>query len=193
MDDLTDIIPLVASRVDGAPIEIVHEALRRAWREFCQKTEAWRILFQSSLYNKPSVFQIIVPQDTYLVRVVRVYVERDNSGEIDIHPDAYSVGGPITAPELTLKVDLGETGTLCAVAVVCPMPSLQDPPVNPSLLMQFSDGIADGAAAYLLQQTGKPWTDANQARLARESFLNAIAAAKSEIVKERKNTRVAFL
>lgn len=83
MQILTDLIPLVAPWVPGAPNNMIELELRDALIEFCEDTEAWTETVTMDQVADQAEYEISLTNEASIQRVMEVLVKTNTSQDYD--------------------------------------------------------------------------------------------------------------
>jgi len=163
VDDLYDLLPLLAAECPGVPTGLRRQALRIAGRQFLRDTEAWRET--STNAGAPTGYT----GNPQVLKVLRVTVAGE---EISLGAFRYSqVDG--------LTVDGGGTATTLCVF----LPARESSEYPQFILEQYGEGIAAAALAWLKSQLNKPWSDPAGAAVQMALSAAVVAKAKGRIAR----------
>lgn len=172
------LIPLVRQRVSGPLDSIIRQALIRAAIEFCKQSalihlerhfdevlEGQTVSFaQASSVNRQARQDVREPQVTgsVLHRIT-------SGGEILTPGEHYHVQ---SVESIRFLVTLHD---VCIIGAIEPLPTATLIPA--ALVEDYSEAMADGAAAILQIQPGKPWINPELAQINRAHFNEAAREA----------------
>jgi hypothetical protein len=175
MDDTTEwsafhefVMPFVA----GAPAVLVDIALRRAAKEFFERTHAW-IVTLDGIGIEVGVTEYPIELDWDFCGIYRVLkCEVDGS---ELHPGTgFSTNGPDV---LVLETEPETAITAGLVLTVALSPNDTASEIPAEWLRLHGMAIAEGACAHLFAMPKKPWTDPQQYGYHRSAFESAVGAA----------------
>lgn len=174
MKPLAEFYDFLLPELPGCTTLLLDHHLRQVAREFCDKTCAWRLPYDSiSLYGGTSTYEIDTPEfDSELVKLYSLNVAgrtvwRDSDREVegDDCPTYRRDQPPFElSPDLdliTLHRDLVPTGDIeNGLKVVGSMKPTQGATKLPDFLKsQYSEAIRFGVLSRLMVMGKKPWTD----------------------------------
>lgn len=194
--DFTTLANDVALDAQECPIPVIESALRRAVREFCEKTGLWaEDLAALALLADTAEYTLIAPEGAELVRVEKaryagVPLTVYSEAEMDAARTAWRDD---TGAGLYALVSLSR-----AVVRAYPVPSVDDANavvVRAALkpdrsattchddVEAWAEGVIAGALFYLKKMPGKPWTDREVAREYQHDFNEAIGDAMASVLR----------
>lgn len=177
---LAEFHDLLLPEVPGCTVAMLNLHLVHAARDFCQKTSAWRLPFDSvnlmaglATYDlEPSEPSSEVVRITSLTLGTELIWQSDEQREFQERADVAVVTPkyPRNSPPFTLSPDLleitlldGEAPTADLIAglqVVGAMkPSFKATVLPDFLLSQYSEALRFGTLSRLMVMAKKPWTD----------------------------------
>lgn len=186
-----ELIPLVRQRVSGPLDSIIRNAVVRAAIDFCKR---------SALVHFERQFGVVVAGQTVsfakassINRQARQDVREPQVTGSVIH--SITAGGEILTPGTQYHVQSAESirflvgcADVVIVGAIEPLPSATLIPA--ALVEGYSEGLADGAAAILQLQPGKPWTNPELAQLNQSRFNDAVRDAYRFRVEQSPNARI---
>lgn len=183
----------MVQRLPGCTDEVMEQALRDAWRDFCIRTEWWRPALDLNLVAEQTVYPLTLPSASHIQRIAGVFsrTEDDVTNRLDGRPlpaTAYDVlnNDQTGIVSLYLKWTPREaaTGAIRVRPILVPKLATQAPPPV-WILERWGDALASGAVWALAKQSGKPWSDPKAEALVyapRNEFMRAVAQARKENV-----------
>lgn len=187
LNKLEDLLPRTAVRLRNCPAAVQLMALRAAWREFCDRSDAWREDEVMDLVADQLAYTLPIQWEAECRRVVKAFVRsaddvtagRDGQ---EIPPDRYTMKDDGATAVLTFSLapaSVAVTGGLLArVALVPYADSIENPP--PERTNYGGAMLVSGALAHLYQQKGKAWFDENLFEAESERFTRAIVQASRD-------------
>jgi hypothetical protein len=172
---LTTLDPYIVPRVSGAPLSLVHQAVRRVFRDFCRDTEIWRYVVNTLTVADQAYYAITPPTGTSLWKLLSVEVEETPVNCELMEP----------ADEGITFEDAPSTSDDALEIVVIVLPDMATTSAPGWMLDRFGDGIVSGALGYLLGMADRPWFNAQAAVQELGRFREAIVAARIEKVQSR--------
>lgn len=188
-------LPDVRVHVPDAPDPLVRQALRRASRQFCRRTRAWRA-WVTCTAGDPREYTMTLPTGAAVVRIERVTVDRKPLDLVPFHwpehdpiehADAEDVG--VVSEDLATLVVTGPEITGDIRALLSLMPTRQATGVGDFVAERYLEAIASGAASDLLRTRGADWYDPQAANICEGQFQAGIAQACDDVTKWHTSTR----
>lgn len=188
-------LPDVLVHVPDAPDPLARQALRRASRQFCRRTRAWRV-WVASVLGVAGRYAMTLPSGSQVVRIERVTLDRAPLPNVPFHwpehdPDTYSddedVG--VVSADLATLIVTGPVLTGDVRAFLSLMPTRAATGVSDFVAERYLETIANGAASDLLRTTGADWYDPQRAGICESVFQSGIAQACDDVTKWHSSTR----
>ena len=186
-----EMIPLVRQRVSGPLDSIIRNAVVRAAIDFCKR---------SALVHFERQFDVVAAGQTVsfakassINRQARQYAREPQVTGSVIH--SITAGGePLTAGS-HYHVQSAESirflVSLTDVVIIGAIEPLPTATLIPAALIEgYAEGLADGAAAILQMQPGKPWTSPELAQLNQARFNDAVREAYRFRVEQSPSARI---
>lgn len=185
------LIPLVRQRVSGPLDSIIRQAIIRAAIDFCKR---------SALIHLERQFDEVIEGQTVsfakmscINRQARQYVREPQvtgsvihcitSKGVPLHPGAdYHVQ---SAESIRFLVTLQN---VCVIGAIEPL--LTATLIPEALVEDYAEAMADGAAAILQLQPGKPWASPELAQLNTASFNEAVRDAHRFRIEQTPNAQI---
>ena len=199
-----DLYPFLSAELSNCTNPVMLQALQRAGREFCQRTEAWweqlapiNLVADTVNYRIPSTFDAEIPR----IKEVRINtaasIANGDKGSL-IDPYYYSftpirrrneLGTILAENTLTLDDSLepDEAVTSGLEVAVYLVPFLASQGADPAFLNKWAEAIVGRALALLLTSPKKPWTNAQQAGVHQFEFIRGVGRARAEKIKGYKS------
>ena len=186
-----EMIPLVRQRVSGPLDSIIRNAVVRAAIDFCKR---------SALVHFERQFDVVAAGQTVsfakassINRQARQDVREPQVTGSVIH-GIIAGGEPLTAGS-HYHVQSAESirflVSLTDVVIVGAIEPLPTATLIPAALIEgYAEGLADGAAAILQMQPGKPWTSPELAQLNQARFNDAVREAYRFRVEQSPSARI---
>lgn len=172
---LTTLDPYIVPRVAGAPLPLVHQAVRRILRDFCNETEVWVHQQDVLTVADQAYYAFDPPEDTVFWKLESVQID-----EIDQYLECLKVDDEgITFQNAPTEADQ----TIEVKFSVKPDIDCANAPGW--LLDRYADGIVSGAIAYLRGMAGSPWFNAQDFQLEHQRFRSAISDARIQKLQSR--------
>lgn len=187
LSNYRELLPRMIDHLRGCNQDrIPINALKDAGREFCRRTEAWRIeldpidiVADQAEYD----FDTEIPWDATILRMIWVKTGGTTSDPI---PDSYYVMVDDTTMEFQDSVIPSAALTDGLVVKMALMPRLSSVELSEWFLEHWAEAIVGGALSRLLQQEKKPWYNPE---LAKQFFLDwrrGLCHAKAEVTRGNK-------
>lgn len=183
---LTDLIPLVSLQVPGATDDLMTQALRDGWRQFCLRSDWWRPAVDVGLVADQTTYTLQLPALATIKRLA--FVGLRQQADIDNNLDGAEL--PDAAYRLAQDDQTGDyrLSILWTPATDAPnalrvrpilIPVLASPePVPVPAVLEWTDALVAAAVWLLAQQRGKAWSSVPTAALALQEFERGIARAR---------------
>lgn len=169
MSALSDLYPLVRQRCAGVIDIMMDDALRDAYRAFCEKSEF--ISHDFNLTNPTTATnETLTPPTGYSILKIES-IKTGTDKPLDVGED-YRFN-PITT-ELSLNAN---HDALKVVAILKPKVSFDPASVNEYLIDNFSEALAAGAAKVLRMQPGTNWFNPELAQFYEREFVEGYREA----------------
>jgi len=182
MANIDELIPLVLSDVPEAPKMKVRAALIRKARELCRRARIWTYTGRSTLPEGSSKAYVDLPKDTALLSLEEIKGERQSYGILTGTP--LDIEGAARAASVEndgdyfLQFDgLAKEKDRLTIKVTC-LPTFDAASLPDVVTDQWAEGIAAGAAAYLLMQPKAAWGIPELAPNFNAQFEQAVHKAK---------------
>ncbi|MFZ3513804.1 hypothetical protein LC147_12005 [Vibrio harveyi] len=169
MSALSDLYPLVRQRCAGVIDIMMDDALRDAYRAFCEKSEFVSHDFKLTKLT-PAKKETLTPPLGYSILKIES-IETGKEKHLNVGDD-YSFN-PITQE---LKVNANQD-SLAVVAILKPKVSFDPSSVNEYLIDNFSEALAAGAAKSLRMQVGTKWYNPELAQFYEREFVEGYREA----------------
>jgi len=187
LNKLEDLLPRTAVRLRNCPAAVQLMALRAAWREFCDRSDAWREDEVMDLVADQFAYTLPITWDAECRRVVAAFVRTaadvaaGRDGE-QLDPSGYKMKDNGATAIITFDLAPASVavvgGLLVRVALVPYADSIE--PLPADRLNYGGAALVSGALAHLYQQKGKAWFDANLFEAESERFTRAIVQASRD-------------
>lgn len=188
----TDIAPLVAFDVMGAPAPRVAYAVAQAAHEFFRFTRTYKVeMDPAKLPANVSEFDLEIPTNTLLLEVSKVtYGGRPVDGRTPAQlsgdwesrtgdPDQYLVQGDTLR---LIPYPVEKKPTLLSVTFTV-TPLLTATEIPDDIGQRFQEALINGAKYFALIDVNKPWTNPNAAAVFRSEYM---ATVNEQRILERK-------
>lgn len=175
MTDLTDLDPYIKPRVPGCQDALIHQAVRRVFRDFCRDTEVWTYRYTDLTVTDQAYYEFEPPSGTTVLKLEYVQIDEVDQSLETLEPDSDGFTFVYPPVEDDLVIDI-------KFSVVPDMDCTEAPTW---LINRFGDGLVSGAIAYLSSMGGKPWTNYDDFKVEHARFINAIADARREKLQYR--------
>ena len=204
--NIDSLFPLLLPELPECPLDTVRLAVRRAGREFCRQSTAWRLLLDPiavtldpvALDRGLSEYLMPVPEHTQVVIVCNVYapvgelIGKSLDQLAFVLPEFRSaVGYPRFFNSLDYKnVRLYPTpveqcvGQAYVVRAAL-MPTLAMPDLPEELATRYEEALAAGTLARLLAIPDRPWSKPGEAAKQQMDFDKAAVKARMAMEHER--------
>lgn len=185
------LIPLVRQRVSGPLDSIIRQAVIRAAIDFCKRSALIHLerRFEEVLegqtvgFAKMSSINRQARQDVREPQVTGSVIHRVTSQGEPLQPGThYHVQ---SAESVRFLVSLQN---VCIIGAIEPLPSATLIPA--ALVEDYAEAMADGAAAILQLQPGKPWASPELAQLNKARFNEAVRDARRFRIEQTPNAQV---
>ena len=164
------ILPAVMVHASAAPKSLAREQVRRAARDFCDKTRIWREPGSEWAHQGVTRYEVRAPDGAVLASVPEASLD---GGALSPGQDYRVMSGVIV-----LTDDPRSARTLEYIATW--MPSLSAKGMPEPILDRWSDAIAHGAVARLMEMPGKTWTSPEGSAYHDREYRAGIQAALNE-------------
>lgn len=187
---LAELYPLIAPHVPECPIPLIRAALIRALREFFSDSRCWRqtrITLLTTVQGQ-SAYQLAAPENGELLQVQSAWdglteVEAGVPGDDDDwSPDDTSTTWTIAVSADASNLELTPTPSTDGVVIKGSMSYTlsENASAFPDwVYREYKKGLAMGAAADLVLQPQKPWSNPQNYLLLRGDFEAAVRAASN--------------
>lgn len=184
---LKDLLSRVALDVPRCPEAMQEEALRRAFRAFCQDAEAWRPEVTIDLLSGTTDYHLTLPTEADITRIdqIRMRSAADvtaRAAGIPIHGDEVEITGE--SPNYRLQFGLPAyrvaTGSKLVLRVVA-VPRMgpeSDGDIGEAMLNEWGDAIAAKAIADLCAVKGRPYSNPDLWLLRSRDYNQAVSRAR---------------
>lgn len=184
MADITTIEEDVRSIVGDCPFIVIHRALNRASREFCQRTTVWRIDEKFKIKAGQSRYELPLDRfDLGAIIDLRVDDKQLCAAPDAIFPDQRVANPMWYASEDSRFVELFPAPKEDAIAVVtiAVVPKRNDMQLRDDILSRNSDALARYAAYDLMLQRSKEWYSPNDAMVHKSEFDTAVKRTRKQL------------
>lgn len=162
--------------VGGVPDEMLKQAIRQVFADFCRETGAW---------TTDLTITTVADQATYTIPPVANGVVK---AVIDADYEGMGIYVPFTVSNDTKSVTLIRTPSMSGNEIILKViiyPTLTCDTSPSTIIDQYGYGIAAGVVAWLKGQAKKPWTDYESRPLWVERYDMAVSQAKLDKATER--------
>lgn len=165
--------PDVLVHVPTAPDPMIEMALRRASREFCGRTRAWRKWCACAETGAgTAIYTITIPTDAQAIRLERVTAGGKPVAVIPYHwheadweTDPTQAGSGVSTDDLASFTSTTGSLTGSVRAMVDLMPTRDAATCDDFLVGMYLEAIVAGACRNLLSAQGAPWKDLQAASI----------------------------
>ena len=165
-------------RLPGCADVMIRKTLQNVYREFCKITWALRSTTVSELVKGTSKYNVIIPSQSTVLRVVKV--KKGTSVLQEGTQYRALVGSPAKIELLSVPTDCDEGVELSVESVCVPTRGAEDVP-NWFEAM-YGDALVSGALFVLFAMSGKPWTDESQAKMEGIKWRDALSDASAKSI-----------
>jgi hypothetical protein len=176
--------PLARPYIKNCPKALVLNEMRRAAREFCEKSQAWRSVAYIGFGATVATAAISLPAGQTLVGVVKM-TKQGATKPLDYTQDPDSLSAVPGEPSAwssknigTVQVGRVPTETLIYVTEIAVKPSLDGTELPDDVAEAWGEGIADGAVYNLLMMEGTEWYNPDRASFHKGRFDNKVTDAR---------------
>lgn len=174
MAKIDEFFPYVQPAITACPNPLVRNAIREAAIEFCKKSQAWAVRLPRIAYVEgQSAYALTVPAEAQIVEILNIWgpsweLKGKSLNELSVLLPTWQTqkGAPMyfvsDNVDYTLEVfpmpDSGSAGGQMLVRIAY-APTITAATLPDFLLNRYSDAIAYGAKARLMQTKDQPWSD----------------------------------
>lgn len=197
--NIDSLFPLLLPQLPECPLDTVRLNVRRACRQFCRGSTAWRVLLDPiAMVENVGKYALTLPDHTTLVLICNVY---PNAGELtgktldqlrQVLPDwqnalgrpTYFNGLDYVSLSVYPKPYAAYAGQFLTPRVAL-APSLDVADLPGDLTSRYDETIAAGALEFLYGIAAQPWTNAAMVPTQHGIFAHGIHEARIAIEHER--------
>jgi len=178
--ELEDFYKYIAPDVQGCPIPTVEDAVRDAIREFCHRSNYWRMWLEDTIYvsEDDETVDLEIPANTRLVNVLAIQAVNDDGSYGDyMDKDEFLYPGLDSTQKILFNTPAEEDFE--ARVRVSLKPDIDTDTVQDWVYEDFRDIIVSGALSRLLNMSSKSWYRQAEAMAHKYRFDSAVSKALS--------------
>lgn len=177
-----DLIPYIQPEIPGALPAVISQAIKKAARNFCRHTEAWRSTHLIDSDKEQLVYNFYL--NDYSAILLRVVSVRVNGGE-PLESYEYEVlDGNLSIKLNSYPPDSMQDGIEIVVAM---LPEFTAVELSYPFFDQWSEAIIAGAKAELFKQPKKPYTNGELLVFSKREYNGLVNSCKAEKQRQHKS------
>jgi hypothetical protein len=161
---INDLLPRLLVEVPGAPLNLMLDQLRQAWRAFCVEAEAWRPTCDLTLVQNQRLYDLVLGDPAPAAEVQRLdgafYLDDNGEPTAELAQESYEFVDGVTPKVRFASPPQG--GELRRVRMVL-APLFGTTEFNLDLIMPYAEPVIAKAAAEMLLLPKRNWTDPKRA------------------------------